>query len=190
MWRFATAVTAVELILTGFTAALLSFESEPDPYLTRDDLAEYSLAFENFETARRIRFDALHSFDSTFTLLHPRQAVWISVRVDQTDVDFLARRRREENWATKPGFGTSTILDDPGHGDLGYSVRHRSATAARCELVRFKGDRMLVVKVSQSEAPDASDESLAVCERRGRLLQAKMLQKLRWWSTPLTAGPR
>ena len=191
MWRFAAAVTAVEFVLTGLTAVLLGFEAEPDPYLTRDDLNEFSLPFESHETARRMRFEALLGYDTNVTLLRPRQAVWISARVDQMEADYFSRRRREENWATRPGFGTSMILDDPGRNDLGYTVRHLGTKGARCELVRFKGDRMLVVKVSADAGPGESrDELAAVCERRARLLQARMLQTLRWWSEGIRAGPR
>jgi hypothetical protein len=191
MTRFAVSITAVEILLTAFAAALFTLESEPEPYFSEDDLRELSLPFEKHQTQRRIRFDALLGYDSSFTLQRPAQNAWVSVRVDQTRDDYASRRRREESWATRPGFGSSTIRDDPGHQDQGYVVRHRSTSDVRCELVRFRGDRMLVVKVSRGGLGENHDEELAACERRARLLQARMLGKIRWWSeTGATADPR
>lgn len=190
MWRFATAVTLIEIGLTAFTAALFGLESDPDPYLTTDDLREFNFPFESHETERRLRFEALLGYESSTVLLHPRQSAWVSARVDQTEIDFASRRRREENWAAKGEPGATLILDDPGHLDQGYLVRQRSPSGARCELVRFRGDRMLIVKVSRRDFVEAPEEELAACERRARVLQARMLQKLRWWSAPATADRR
>lgn len=187
MTRFAISVTAVEILLTAFAAALFTLESDPEPYFSEDDLRELSLPYERHQTQRRIRFEALLGYDSSFALLHPAQNAWVSVRVEQREDDYAARRRREENWATRPGFGRSMIRDDPGHQDLGYVVRHRSTSDVRCELVRFRGDRMLVVKVSKSGLSENHDEALAACERRARLLQARMLGKIRWWNP---VGPK
>ena len=190
MWRFAAAITLLEILLTAFAASLFTVDREPDPYMTADDLAEVNLPFEGHRAQRQNRFEALLGYDTHATLLRPRQILWVSVRVDQTRDDFDARRRREENWATKPSFGKSAILDDPGHGDVGFTVRHRSAKGARCELVRFREGRMLVVKVSISEMAASADEELAACERRARIVQERMFEKLRWWGEPATAGPR
>ncbi|HEX7901451.1 MAG TPA: hypothetical protein VF950_27075 [Planctomycetota bacterium] len=190
MWRFAAAITILEIILTAFTATLFTIDGEPDPYLTPDDLREINLPFEGHRTARQNRFDALLGYETHATFLRPRQTLWLSVRVDQARVDFDSRRRREENWALKPAFGKSAILDDPGHDDAGYTVRHHTATGARCELVRFRNGRMLVVKVSSSERAGSADEEVASCERRARIVQERMFEKLRWWNGPVTAGPR
>lgn len=191
MWRFAAGITVAEILLTVLSATLLTLEVEPDPYITRDDLRELALPCESHDTQRRTRFEAPLGFDSNFILEHPRQSVWVGVRVDQSKDDYAARRRREENWATKSGFGTSMILDDPGIGDTGYAVRHRNSSDVRCELVRFRGDRMVVVKVSCPVSVAGPDEGLATCERRARLLQGKILMKLNWWA-PIrpTAAPR
>ena len=190
MWRFAAAITLLEILLTAFAASLFTADDGPAFYMTPDDLAEVNLPFEGHRVQRQIRFEALLGYDSQATLLRPRQSLLVSVRVDQTRVDFDARRRREENWSTKASFGKSSILEDPGHGDVGYTVRQRSATGARCELVRFQDGRMLVVKVSNGELAAAADEELAACERRARIVQERMFEKLRWWNQPPTAGPR
>lgn len=188
MARFAVAVTLVELALTGLTAALFTLESPPDPFLTPDDLREFSLPFESHETARRLRFDALLGYDSNAVLLHPRQTLWVSLRVEQTAVDFQSRRRREESWAARPGqISTTAVVAEPGADGEGYAVRQRSPSGARCELVRFKGDRMLVVRISKAEPLEKTpEEEVAACERRARLIQARMLQKTDW----TRAGPR
>lgn len=190
MTRFAISITAIEILLTAFTAALFTLDSEPEPYFSQDDLRELSLPFERHQTQRRIRFEALLGYDSSFTLLRPTQNAWVSVRVEQTPDDYAARRRREESWAARPGFGSSIVRDDPGHEDQGFVVRHRSASDVRCELVRFRGGRMLVVKVSKNGLKENHDEELSACERRARLLQAKMMGKIRWWTEEPTAGPR
>lgn len=191
MARFAVAVTILELAFTGLTAALFTLDVAPDPYLTKDDLRAFSLPFERHTTERRLRFEALLGYDTHATLLHPRQSVWVTLRVEQTEVDVQSRRRREEAWAKRPGqISTTNIATDAGPDDEGYAVRQQSPTGARCELVRFKGDRMLVVRVAKQEPLEgAPEEELAACERRARLLQARMLQKLKW-SAPATAGPR
>lgn len=189
MWRFAAAITLVEIALTALSAALITMDFDPDPYLSADDLRNLGLPFENHATQRRMRFDALLGYDSSMALLNPRQSASVSVRVEQTRVDFDARRRREENWATKPGFGRSTVSVDPGHEDEGFMVRHASAKDVRCELVRFRGDRMVIVRVSRGGIEGDADEELAACERRARILQGRILSKIRWWS-PLRAGRR
>ena len=189
MWRFAAAITLLEILLTAFAASLFTVDAEPDPYMTPDDLREVNLPFDSHRTQRQNRFEALLGYDTHATLTRPNQSLWVSVRVDQTRVDFDARRRREENWATKASFGKSTVSDDPIYDDVGYSVRHRTQTSARCELARFRGGRMLVVKVSRSELAGSADEELAACERRARIVQERMFEKLRWYGTP-TAGPR
>lgn len=187
MTRFAVAVTLVELALTGLTAALFTLESPPDPYLSPEDLRAFDLPFENHETARRLRFEALLGYDSNVVLLRPRQTAWVSLRVDQLEVDYLTRRGREEAWASRPGRASrTTVATDAGSDHPGYAVRQRGPSGARCELVRFKGDRMLIVRVSRNEPLEEPEEELAACERRARLLQARMLQKTGW----LTAGPR
>lgn len=190
MWRFATAITILEIALTAFTATLFTIDGEPDPYLTPDDLREINIPFDSHKTARQTRFEALLGYDTQAALVRPSQTLWLSLRVDQSQVDFDARRRREENWAQKADFGKSSILDDPGHDDAGYTVRHRTATGARCELVRFRNGRMLVVKVSRPELSGSVDEELAACERRARIVQERMFEKLRWWDGPATAGRR
>jgi len=190
MWRFAAAVTLLEIVLTAFTATLFTFDPEPESYLAAEDLTQIGLPFEGHKTQRQTRFEALLGYDSTATLLRPRQTLWVSVRVDQSEVDFQSRRRREENWATKASFGTSAVLDDPGRDGAGYLVRHRSATGVRCELVRFRGGRMLLVKVSRGELVGSPDEELAGCERRARVIQERMLRKLRWWGDPAKDDPR
>ncbi len=188
MARFAVAVTFLELVLSGLTALLFTLESPPDPYLSPEDLRDFDLPFENHETARRLRFEALLGYDTNVVLLRPRQTAWISLRVDQLEADYLTRRRREEAWASRPGKASrTTVAADAGTDHPGYAVRQQSPSGARCELVRFKGDRMLVVRVSRSEPlGEAPEEELAACERRARLLQARMLQKTGW----VTAGPR
>lgn len=182
MWRFASAITVLEILLTVFTATLFSADYEAEAFLTPEDLALVNMPFEELTTKRQTRLEALFGYDSNMILARPRQTAWVSVRVDQVEVDFDARRRREENWATKSAAGAWTILDDPGHDDVGYTVRHRTATSVRSELVRLRGGRMLIVKVSSSELVGVPDEELAGCERRSRILQERMLEKLRWWS--------
>jgi len=182
MWRFAAAITVMEIILTVFTASLFTADYDADAFLTPEDLALVNMPFEELKTQRQTRLEALLGYDSNMILVGPRQNAWVSVRVDQSRVDFDARRRREENWAAKAAAGSWTVLDDPGHDDVGYTVRHRSATSARSELVRFRGGRMLIAKVSRSELVGVPDEELAGCERRARILQERMLEKLRWWS--------
>ena len=188
MARFAAVVTVLEILLSGLSVALFSLETLPDPYLSPDDLREFDLPFESHEASRRIRFEAVLGYDSNVVLLRPRQNAWISLRVDQLADDYLTRRRREEAWAVRAApSSTTTVATDAGPDDEGFAVRQWSATSARCELVRFKGDRMLVVRVSKSEPLEESPvEELAACERRARLLQARMLQKAGWF----TAGRR
>ena len=189
MWRFAIAITALEIVLTVFTASLFTADYDADAFLTPDDLALVNMPFDELKTQRQTRLEALLGYDSNMILARPRQNAWVSVRVSQAAVDFDARRRREENWAMKSAAGTWTILDDPGHDDVGYTVRHRTATSARSELVRFRGGRMLIVKVAKSELVGVPDEELAGCERRARILQERMLEKLRWWNAA-TDDPR
>ncbi len=188
MARFAVAVTLLELLLSGLTVALFALESPPDPYLSPEDLREFDLPFESHETGRRLRFEALLGYDTNVVLLHPKQTAWISLRVDQLEADYLTRRRREEMGAIRPGASSrTTVSTDAGEDHPGYAVRQHGPSGARSELVRFKGDRMLIVRVSKSEPfEEAPEDELAACERRARLLQARMLQKTGW----LTAGPR
>ena len=189
MGRFAAGVTTVQLALSVLTAVLFSLDSPPDPYFTRDDLSRFSLPFTSHETSRRMRFDALLGYDSHATLDRPRQTLWVSARVDQTEADFHSRRRREESWSRKPGQVSRTVIvDDADEGDQGFALRQHGPSGARCELVRFKGDRMLVVRLSKSEPLEgAPEEELAACERRARLIQGRMLEKLGW--TSVRAGP-
>jgi hypothetical protein len=190
MARFAASVTVAQLALSVLTAVLFSLDSPPDPYLTRDDLNGFSLPFTRHETVRQMRFDALLGYDTHATLDRPRQTLWVSVRVDQTEADFQSRRRREESWSRRPNqVSRTTIVDDADEDDQGFAVRQHGPSGARCELVRFKGDRMLVVRLSRSEPLEgAPEEELAACERRARLLQARMLEKLRW-SSPAPPRP-
>jgi hypothetical protein len=190
MWRFAATVTILMILLTAIAASLFSIDGDSDAFLTTDDLKLINMPFEEHKTQRQNRFEVLLGYDSNTTLLKPRMNAWVSVRVDQADIDFAARRRREENWATKPGFGNSTICDDPGQDDAGYMVRHRNEKSARCELVRYRGGRMLVVKVSRNELVGTPEEELAACERRARIIQERMLEKLRWWSAAATDDRR
>jgi hypothetical protein len=190
MWRFATAITLLEILLTAGTASLFTLDADSDGFLTTDDLSLINLPFEEHKTKRQSRFDALLGYDSNTVLLSPRQSAWVSARVDQAEIDFAARRRREENWAAKSGLGTSVIFDDPGPDDAGYLVRQQNEKSVRCELVRYRGGRMLVVKVSRNELVGKPAEELAVCERRARLIQGRMLEKLRWWDAAATDDPR
>lgn len=185
MGRFAAAVAAAQLGLSALTALLFTLESPPDPYLTRDDLERFSLPCLRHETGRRMRFDVLLGYDSHAVLDRPRQTVWVSARVDQTEVDFQSRRRREEAWAVRPGLVSRTmIVTEAGPDDQGYAVRQQGPSGARCELVRYRGDRILIVKVSRAEPLEASpEEALAACERRARMIQARMLEKLLWSSS-------
>jgi hypothetical protein len=182
MWRFALMITVVELALSGVAATLFTLDSPPDPYLTRDDLRDLRMAFFSHDNVRRLRFEALLGYDSNAVLENPRHIVWVSARVDQTVVDFDSRRRREEAWAKRPGQDSTTAIEScRGTDGQGFEVRQKGATGTRCELVRFKGDRMLIVRVSKTEPMQRSpSEEVAACERRARMIQARMLQKLGW----------
>lgn len=180
MVRFAVAVVALEFVLTTAAGFYLAASLEVEPYATPADLRELGLEVESLETARRERFERLQSYD-TNAKLADGTAVSVRVRMHSLQVDFDLQRQKERDLAAKPERGATTILDEPLPGEQGYTVRHRGTNGVRAEVVRFRGDRMLVVVFRRqgSFGPSAASEA-ARCERLARSLREILAARLGW----------
>ena len=178
MLRFAIGVTFVELALTTTAAMFLASTIENELFFEPGDVAALGLPVESHSTSYVRRFDALFSYDTTVTSGTVR--LWISVRPEPTAADYTLRRLRESSAAAAGGPG-SIFVDEDGSEERGYLSRVRGRGSVRAEVVRVRPDALLIVRVGQSWESDAgSEEAAARCERRARLVAARMAEKLRW----------
>jgi hypothetical protein len=178
--RFAIAVTAVEFVLTAAAAVFLASSLEVEPFATEDDLRSLGLVCESHESLKRTRFEALFSYDSRCTLKDGAD-LSTSVRVGANRTDLDLRRRREEAWQAKPGYGRASFAEGSLEEEPGYSLRHVGPDGVRGEVVHLRGDRMLIVRVGR-KAPfgDTPDEEVSRCLRRAHLVYDFMAAKLGW----------
>jgi hypothetical protein len=178
--RFAVTVAVVEFVLTTAAGLYLAASLEVEPYATRGDFQDLGLEVESFSTSRQERFERLHSYD-TQAKLSDGTVVWVKVRMHSLPIDYELHLRREKDLGEKRERGVTTVLDEPLPGELGHTVRQRGTSGVRAEVVRFRGDRMLIVGFRrQGNFGPASAEEAARCERLARSLRDILAVRLGW----------
>lgn len=181
MIRFAWTVTAVEVVLTFAAVLLISVVEAPEPYLTRGDLHTLGLRCNAHKTERRAPLHARVTWESQAVLSDPEQNVAVSYRQDVSPADFDLRLRKERDRLEKAGIGHGALIDEPFPGERGYALRFQSENSVRFEQVRAKGDDLLIVRVTHEGVSGLGGRiAMAQCDKRARLVQQVMLDKLRW----------
>lgn len=180
MVRFAVTIAIVELALTLGATFTITLVETGEPYLNEADLHGLSIPFTAVSTSRAKRFDQVF-YDTRAELSDPPQTLAVSVRTEHSSVDYDHRLNRERSRHGDPRHGTIVLLEEPMPGEQGYVLRQRGPNSVRSEIVRLRGTDLLVVTVSRRMPFDATPSQEVVrCERRARLVELYLLEKLRW----------
>jgi hypothetical protein len=181
MVRFAVVLTLVELALTVAATLTISLIEPGEPYVTEADLRGLRLPFSSSSTRRTKSFDGRIFYDTSVELADPPQTLHVSIRAGSSDVDYDHRLNRERQNHQKPRHGTIVLIDEPMPGERGYALRQRGPDSVRAELVRLRGTDLLIVRVSRAQPYDTTpDQEVVRCERRARMVELFLLEKLRW----------
>ena len=180
LFRFAVAVTSLELVLTVAASVLVSYTEAPPAFATEADLRDLAISHTEHRNSRLGSIQA-PIYETTATLASPSALLFVSFRTDISKTDYEFRRAREEVNRSRPELGETVLINEPLPGEEGYAVRQRGPTAVRFELVRFRGTDMLIVRVVRKEPYDNLPAAeLARCERRARVVQEHLMMKLKW----------
>ena len=180
LFRFAVAVTIIELGLTAFAAVLVSYTDPPPSFATEADLRSLGLTYGAHENRRWLQADA-PCYDTKATLTEPAAQLWVSHRTFATATDLDFRRSRDEVNRGRPERGETVIINEPLPGEKGYAVRHAGPKSSRFELVRLHGRDLLIVRVLREMPYDGpAGVEMARCERRARVVQELIMSRLRW----------
>jgi len=180
LFRFAVAVTIIELVLTAFASVLVSYTDPPPSFATESDLTSLGMSTSAHENRRWLHMDA-PCYETKATLTEPTAQLWVSHRTLATAVDLDFRRSREEVNRQHPERGETTIIEEPLPGEKGYAVRHASPRSSRFELVRLHGSDLLIVRVQRDKPYDGQPGAeMARCERRARVIQEMIMTRMRW----------
>lgn len=180
MIRFSLVISAIEVVLTFGAALVIAMIDHSEPGLTEDDLRAVDLSCEKFTASAYQQFDVRY-FDTRATLSASKQSVYVSHRFNLTPSDFDLKREKERTLVDRRDSGEGVITDDPFEGERAYVLRHRGADAVRAELVRVRGDEMILVRVTRAGVTGAAGKTeVANCERNARVIQDYLLQRWRW----------
>ncbi|HVR83840.1 MAG TPA: hypothetical protein VMU54_05970 [Planctomycetota bacterium] len=180
LFRFAVAITMVELALTAMATVLVTYTDPPPGFVTETDLHSLGLNFSAHDNRRGESGNSPY-YDTRATLSNPDSSLFASLRTDATTTDFEFRRSRDEASREHPERGELVIINEPFSGEQGYAVRHSGPNSARFELVRIRKNEMLIVRLVREKPYDTIPAAeLARCERRARLVQEHLMVKLRW----------
>jgi hypothetical protein len=178
--RFAVAVTIIELVLTAFASVLVSYTDPPASFATEADLRALGMSTTAHENRRWLQMD-VPCYETKATLTEPVAQLWVSHRTLAGAVDVDFRRSREEVNRAHPERGETTIIDEPLPGEKGYAVRQAGPKSSRFELVRLRGNDLLIVRVLREKPYDAQPGAeMARCERRARVIQEMIMTRMRW----------
>lgn len=182
MIRFAITITAVELALTLAAAFMVSLSGDIEPYLTTEDLAELDLPYKDYQARRRSAgFSDSANYMTRAELLAPPQVVEVSYRVGMYPDDYQKMLSRERAVQRQAVAGEVTVIDDPFPGERGHASRQHSPAQVRAELVRLRGNQILIVKVSREmDSGERPEPAGATCERRARIVQQHLMEKFGW----------
>jgi hypothetical protein len=180
LFRFAVAITIVELALTALASILVTFTDPPPGFTTESDLRSLGLVFSAHDNRRGESGNSPY-YDTRATLTNPASSLFTSLRTDATMTDFEFRRSRDEASLEHPERGELVIINEPFTGEKGYAVRHSGPNSVRFELVRIRKGEMLIVRLVREKPFDSIPAAeLARCEHRARLVQEHLMVKLRW----------
>jgi len=180
LFRFAVAVTVLELVLTAAASVVVSYTEAPPGFATENDLRDLGITFTSHGNARSGSMSS-PVYESSATLAAPTATLYVELRTESSRIDYEFRRSREEVIRTHPELGESVIISEPLPGEEGYAVRHRGPSAVRFELVRLRGSDMLKVRVVRKAPFDNIPAAeLARCERRARVIQEHLMMKMKW----------
>jgi hypothetical protein len=180
LFRFAVAVTILELALTAAASVIVAYTEAPPGFATESDLRDLGIAFKAHGNARSGSMNS-PVYESSATLDAPPATLYVELRTDSKRIDFDFRKSREEVIRTHPELGELTLINEPLPGEEGYAVRHRGPAAVRFELVRLRGSDMLKVRVVRKAPFDTLPAAeLSRCERRARVLQEHLMMKMKW----------
>ena len=180
LFRFAVAVTILELVLTIVASVLVTFTEPPPAFMTEADLSDIGIKVEKHQNVRRVQVNA-PCYDTQATLSTPSAKLDVSLRTDSSATDFVFRRSREEAIRGHPERGEVVLINEPIPGEQGYAVRHRTPTSVRFEVVRLRGNDLLIVRVLREMPYDYTESGMmSKCELRARAVQEHLMFKLRW----------
>jgi len=180
LFRFAVAITIIELGLTAFASVLVTYTDPPPSFATEGDLASLGLSYGRHQNRRWLHMDAI-CYDTKAELEEPAAQLWVSHRTLSTATDLDFRRAREEVNRSHPERGETVIINEPMPGEKGYAVRQAGPTSSRFELVRLRGQDLLIVRVLREKPYDGPPGAeMARCERRARVVQELIMSRMRW----------
>lgn len=117
--------------------------------------------------------------------------VWVSIRLRSEAGDYDTRRSWDRDLVTAVGEPRRTFLDESLRGEPGYRVEYWSRGAIYVELVRHRGNVMLIVRVSQSGVLQGrEDVELSRCRMNARDVMARARLKLGWPDPGFVHSPR
>lgn len=180
LFRFAVAITVLELVLTLGASLLVTYTEPPPAFVTEAELADLGMLTAAHENKRRIRQTG-PCYETQATITTPTATLYVSLWTDATPTDFQFRRAGEEALRDHPKLGEMVLVNEPIPGEEGYAARHKTADSIRFELVRRRGKELLIVRVGREkpyEVPEAAAQ--ARCELRARMVQEHLMAKLRW----------
>ena len=181
MTRFAVAVTAIEITLTLGASLLIALVEPGEPLLSKGELEDLGFTVESHRVRRKRYFETITLHDTHAVLGSPRRRVFTSVRVNETPEDYVLRHRREHKRLEDPEQGEGVLIVEPHDDDEGYAVRHQTGDLVRAELVRARGNEMVIVQVTQEGVTGAAARrALAGCDRVARLVMIALLEKIDW----------
>lgn len=180
LFRFAVAVTILELVLTAGASVLVTYTEPPPGFATEEELRDLGLKVEEHRNSRGGPVNA-PTYETRAKFTGPPASLYVSLRTDLTRTDYEFRRSREEVIRNRAELGEAVLIPEPIPGEEGYAVRHRGPDYVRFELVRLRGREMLIVKVTREKPFDTLPAAeLSKCERRARAVQEHLMSKLRW----------
>ncbi len=180
MIRFSLVISAIEVALTFGAALFIAVIDHSEPSLTEDDLRAVELSCEKFTASAYLQVDVRY-FDARATLSASKQSVYVSHRFNLMPSDFDLKREKERAFVDRKDAGDGIITDDPFEGERAYVLRHRGADAVRAELVRTRGDEMILVRLTRAGVPGAAGKAeVTNCERNARVIQEHLLKRWGW----------
>jgi|SRR6185295_15100553 len=178
--RFAAVVTVLEVVLTLAASVLVTYTEPPVAFVTETELSELGIKADEHENKRWVHLNA-PCYDTRAKLTAPAMSLYVSLRTDATATDFGFRRSREEVIREHADRGEAVVINEPLPGEEGYAVRHRGPNSARFELVRLRGNEMLIVRVIREKPFDTTDSAaMSRVEHRARAVQEHLMFKMRW----------
>lgn len=185
MMRFAAAIVLLQgaFIMVGGLVVPLA------PAFTEPDLLALDWPGGRFAVERMDRY-GLPCFDINAPLpgTDGSRDVWVSVRLWSETRDYDTRRSWDRDLVTAVGEPRRTFADESLRGELGYRVEYLSRGEIYVELVRHRGNVMLIVRVSQDRmSPGKEGVELPRCRMFAREVMRRARLKLDWPDGPEAA---